>query len=270
MTLPGIDVSQYQTTTPQLRGFAFLFARATYNLTPDTHYAEHTAAAVAAGIVRGAYHFGTGASTPQAQAAAFLANAHDAQILALDLEGDPSPMTGSQAALFLQTVKATDPLHRKVGLYHSLSGYPTGIGQDFNWVAAWQATPPGIPWAFWQYTSSGSVPGYAGHVDLDSFNGTQAQLNAMAGIVPPKPVAWTLHIAAGTRIVMLANLATRGCITGYTDRPWAGNASSAPCREPKLTPGCAHGSARIAYVTRGAFSGKWVLLAGGVTATPNA
>jgi len=185
MTLPGLDVSTYQATTPPLAGFAFMFARATYNLSPDARYDQHMAAAKAAGIVRGAYHFGTGASTPQAQASAFLASAHDAQILALDLEGDPHPMTQPQAALFISTVRATDPLHRKIGLYHSLSGFPSGIGQDFNWVAAWQATAPVVPWAFWQFTSSGSVPGYAGHLDLDQFNGTQAQLNAMAGIVPP-------------------------------------------------------------------------------------
>jgi lysozyme len=30
----------------------------------------------------------------------------------------------------------------------------------------------GNGWTFWQYTSSGSVPGIVGRVDLDHFNGT--------------------------------------------------------------------------------------------------
>jgi lysozyme len=30
----------------------------------------------------------------------------------------------------------------------------------------------GNGWSFWQYTSSGSVPGITGRVDLDRFNGT--------------------------------------------------------------------------------------------------
>lgn len=53
------------------------------------------------------------------------------------------------------------------------------------WVAAWgnnDAIPDAVPgsdewpfWAVWQYSSTGSVPGIAGRVDLNHFNGTIEQ-----------------------------------------------------------------------------------------------
>ena len=31
---------------------------------------------------------------------------------------------------------------------------------------------PGQPWAFWQYSGTGAVPGISGHVDLNVFYGS--------------------------------------------------------------------------------------------------
>jgi GH25 family lysozyme M1 (1,4-beta-N-acetylmuramidase) len=54
-------------------------------------------------------------------------------------------------------------------------------GYKVLWIAHWTtASVPTLPangwggngWTFWQYTSSGSVPGIVGRVDLDHFNGT--------------------------------------------------------------------------------------------------
>jgi GH25 family lysozyme M1 (1,4-beta-N-acetylmuramidase) len=54
-------------------------------------------------------------------------------------------------------------------------------GYDVLWIAHWTtAGQPTLPaagwgaagWTFWQYTSSGTVPGMAGSVDLDRYNGT--------------------------------------------------------------------------------------------------
>jgi GH25 family lysozyme M1 (1,4-beta-N-acetylmuramidase) len=53
-------------------------------------------------------------------------------------------------------------------------------GYSVLWIAHWtSAEAPSVPasnwsgngWTFWQYTSSGSVPGIGGRVDLDRFNG---------------------------------------------------------------------------------------------------
>jgi GH25 family lysozyme M1 (1,4-beta-N-acetylmuramidase) len=58
--------------------------------------------------------------------------------------------------------------------------FATG-GHDALWIAHWTtADAPTVPandwggygWTFWQYTSSGSVPGIDGRVDLDRFRYT--------------------------------------------------------------------------------------------------
>ena len=174
--LNGIDCSRYQSTTPSLTGLSFLFARATYATWPDPVYQTHISNARKAGLIVGAYHFGTAAPVAS-QVAAFLAAAGSVDLYALDLEsngGQPS-MTWTQARAFIAAVKATG---RTIGLYHSESGYPS-LGQDFDWVANW-STIPARHWDFHQYRGS--------PLDLDHFNGTLAQLRALAGKpVPPAP-----------------------------------------------------------------------------------
>ena len=54
-------------------------------------------------------------------------------------------------------------------------------GYEVLWVAHWTtAADPTVPggawgangWTFWQYTSAGVVPGIAGRVDLNRYNGS--------------------------------------------------------------------------------------------------
>lgn len=152
----GIDVSKWQTTTPSLADKAFLIARASIGTTPDDRYAQHIAAARAAGIITGAYHFNwnTGAS-PAEQARYFLARAGEVDLYALDVEGAHG-FSHEQTATFIDEIHA----HGKtIGLYHSRSGY-FDAGQDWRWIAYWPAdhdTAPSIPWDIWQY---GSDPSY--------------------------------------------------------------------------------------------------------------
>src|SRR5207245_9703027 len=54
------------------------------------------------------------------------------------------------------------------------------------WVANYGATCPSMPvgwsqWKFWQTSSTGSVSGITGAVDLDEFNGTLADLMSFGG-----------------------------------------------------------------------------------------
>ena len=53
-------------------------------------------------------------------------------------------------------------------------------GYSVLWIAHWtSATQPAVPaagwggagWTFWQHSSTGTVPGISGQVDLDRFNG---------------------------------------------------------------------------------------------------
>jgi hypothetical protein len=58
------------------------------------------------------------------------------------------------------------------------------------WVANWGVTCPSLPaggWStfqMWQKADNGAVSGISGNVDLDEFNGTLAQLQAIAGGAP--------------------------------------------------------------------------------------
>lgn len=176
-TVRGIDISHWQEPTPTLAGLAFAFAKASQGTATDHMFATHTAAFRKAGIVRGAYHFGVGDVSPAAQAAAFLSAAGDAELLALDLESNPSgaSMSEAQAGTFIDAIHARG---HKIGLYHSASGFPE-IGQDWDWVADWSTTPPTRHWAFWQRRG--------GPLDLDVFNGTIAALHKLAGRAAPAP-----------------------------------------------------------------------------------
>lgn len=176
MTLKGIDVSQWQATTPSLTGLSFLFARASIGLDPDTKYKAHVANARAVGLVVGAYHFNWREISVSAQVRTFLAAAGDADLLVVDVEGNHA-FTLGQTRDFITGVKAADTKHRKVGLYMSESGFYLTAGQDFNWIANWSHEPV-KDWSFWQYRGS--------PLDLDYFAGTAADLTKLAG-VPTAP-----------------------------------------------------------------------------------
>lgn len=147
--LLGKDVSHYQAPadwSPAPLGF--LIARATIGTQPDALYARHIAQARRAGLVTGAYHFNHGPIAVAAQVGAFLEAAGDVDGLALDVEGADA-FTGAQAAEFIDRVQQTG---RRIGLYHSRSGYPASAwGADWRWVADWGQTAPPIPWDVWQF-----------------------------------------------------------------------------------------------------------------------
>lgn len=180
--LRGVDVSAHQTTTPDLTGLDFLFARATIAMRTDPMYPVHTAAARKAGLVTGAYHFNWSTLPVIDQADLFLATARDADLLALDVElnddrhGTVTPaFTPAQAAQFIDRIHRAG---RTIGLYHSQSGF-FDAGQDWNWIANRRTTPPPAPWAFWQYRGT--------PLDLDYFAGTRADLDRLKGA----PMAYT-------------------------------------------------------------------------------
>jgi hypothetical protein len=165
--IEGIDISRWQASTPSLTGRAFVIARATYGIARDARYAMHAQNVRAAGKVLGAYAFGRNMAVDE-QVAAFLANAPDADLYALDLEkdGDDPRMTSAQARAFLAAVQATG---RRIGLYMSEAAF-VDLGQDWDWVANWSREPH-RHWDVWQYRGS--------PLDLDRFDGTAADLLAL-------------------------------------------------------------------------------------------
>jgi len=167
----GIDVSKWQAKTPSLAGRSMLFARASIGTQVDPKYKMHIKNARKAGLIVGAYHFNWDTVPVADQVKAFLAAAGAVDFYFIDVEG-------KHAFDHAQTAKFIDGMHaagKRCGLYHSQSGY-FDAGQDYEWVAKWSAAPPAHHWDFWQYRGS--------PLDLDRFNGTLAQLKALAQIVP--------------------------------------------------------------------------------------
>jgi hypothetical protein len=79
------------------------------------------------------------------------------------------------------------------------------------WVAHWTSgpapSPPagnwgGVGWTFWQYTSGGAVPGIAGRVDLNRFNGTDLTLVLLTnGVINPVGQTPTLTLTPSTSVI---------------------------------------------------------------------
>ncbi len=199
--LEGIDVSNWQGTINWTqvasagKKFAIIKATEADNFY-DAKYALNHSAAKAAGLWTGAYHFAQPSSAPNdaiLEADWFAAHASLGPgdlIPALDLEA-----TGglSVAALQAWVTAFLGEVTAKVGMrpmiYTSPNFWKTYMGDSHAladagyktlWIAHWGVSSPTVPannwgghgWTFWQYTSSGTVPGIVGRVDLDRFNGT--------------------------------------------------------------------------------------------------
>lgn len=174
MTIEGIDVSEWQTTTPSLVGLDFVIVKASEGTRPDPMYAHHVANVKAAGLVTGAYHFNRADVNIANQVDAFIKVAGDVDLYALDVE-EESPagvqrFSLAQAQTFISRFRSITG--KKIGLYASESGY-IEAGQDFDWVAHYGVAVPTRHWDFHQYTST--------PIDKNRFNGDKAALLALAG-----------------------------------------------------------------------------------------
>jgi lysozyme len=196
----GIDVSYHQGTIDWTRvaaaGKRFAYVRASAGtLTADSAYATNRAGARAAGLTMGSYHFAnpdSAANDAANEAAWFLRNATVTSgdlLPVLDLEvtnGLDAAALLAWAQTWLQDVEAatgvrpviyTTPAFWTTSMantdWFARNGYRLWVA---HWTTASQPTVPAANWAgqgwtFWQHSSTGSVPGVAGSVDLDRFNG---------------------------------------------------------------------------------------------------
>jgi lysozyme len=166
----------------------------------DNMYQQNRQKAQAAGLLWGAYHFGS-AADGAAQADFFLskANPDDKTLLVLDYEPNGnSTMTLAQAKAFvtrIQQVTGKFPGFYSGSLIkEQLGGKPADpvLSQCFLWLAQYGPAPTHIPatwptWTMWQYTDGNvgpqphSVDGI-GNCDRDQFNGTLAALQQLWGV----------------------------------------------------------------------------------------
>ncbi|HEY0384265.1 MAG TPA: glycoside hydrolase family 25 protein [Candidatus Elarobacter sp.] len=213
----GIDISAYQPNVnfSQVHGagYSFVYVKATESTGyTSSEFGSQWHGAAAAGMLRGGYHFFDFNASPLAQAAHFLATcppAKGALPPMLDLETTdgvpPAPQNVADVAAFLHVVeKATGVrcvLYINYGCWSGTLGGTAGFSGHPFWAPSYlngvngppptQSTPPIMQppppqitawstWTFWQYSQTGQVPGIAGAVDLDVFNGSLAQLQALA------------------------------------------------------------------------------------------
>jgi GH25 family lysozyme M1 (1,4-beta-N-acetylmuramidase) len=164
----------------------------------DPTFAINRAKAQAAGLMFGAYHFGTG-DDGVAQANHLLATVGDTThtLLVLDLEANPvgPSMSLGDARAFVTQVNAVTG--RYPGLYSGSyikeqlgSASDPVLAQCWLWLAEYGPTPI-VPanwptWTMWQYTDGAYgpephiVPG-VGRCDRDMFNGGEDQLQRLWG-----------------------------------------------------------------------------------------
>ena len=211
-TVKGIDVSKWQETINWTKvkaaGYGFAFIRisdgANYQ---DAKFTSNWAGAKSVGIIRGAYQFFRPTQSVTAQADMMIAKLGGQYTPGdlppvIDVEDDGGL---SQATVASRTRQWVDRVQAALGVapivytgkyfWRDEVGSPASFGPNPLWIAQYTTLCPDIPgpwskWTFWQYTDSGSVPGIAGPVDTNRFNGSLAQLQAFAAGTPPKPLAF--------------------------------------------------------------------------------
>lgn len=201
-TMNGIDVSYHQGTIDWARvaraGKRFAFVRASAGtLTADVAYDANRTGARMAGLAVGSYHFAnpdTAANDAANEAAWFLQQATIASgdllpVLDLEVSNGLSPaalttwaqtwLSQVHAATGVRPIIYTTPTFWSTSMadtaWFAQNGYPV------LWIAHWTtASSPTVPaanwaghgWTFWQHSSTGTVPGISGPVDLDRYAGS--------------------------------------------------------------------------------------------------
>lgn len=213
----GIDVSVFQGNinwnTVRNSGVEYSFIKATEGVGfVDSRFTQNIQGATSAGVLAGPYHYARpDSSTSNPLDAVNEANHFLSQIEpyydtgmylppVLDVEEFDLGLSISQTRSFISNwvQDFSDTVQNSLGvrpvIYASQSAANTYFtstvaSQHDLWVAWWKGTGTTDPplqsdnpnwnlWEHWQYTATGSVPGIAGDVDLDVFNGTRQELEA--------------------------------------------------------------------------------------------
>jgi len=182
----GIDVSSHQGTIDwqQVRqaGYQFAFIRASRGNIPDINFLLNWQGAHAAGMLVAPYHVVYAEPSAAEQACFFLGQlpASFTCPLVLDVEVEP------KAAVLQRAREIMELLHPHHAVIYTGAWWwdVAAAGQNVEWakqadlwIASYTNEPrmparPWNDWRVWQYTSSGSIPGIEGRVDMNEYNGT--------------------------------------------------------------------------------------------------
>jgi lysozyme len=203
VTVPGYDVSHYQSTnihaTMKSAGKKFAIIKAIQGeAINDALYYAHWKAALAAGMIVGAYNFFDPAQSIDIQAKHFLSVVGKLGPGTLgpicdfeQLDGTSALKSGQEVHDYMVELTGLVGRPNDGGIYGSpsflqASGLPADCAQKFwLWIAEYQANmaegpqipPPYKVATMWQFTDGGSS-----NLDLNLFNGSLAQLQKLAGL----------------------------------------------------------------------------------------
>ena len=186
--LQGVDVSEFQGDFNFAgRGLSFGFARVSDGDTIiDPTFSEDWAHMKALGLKRGAYQFFRPSESVTAQAAIMVGRV--GRLGAGDLpsvadvevtEGESDATIGAKVREWAGLVEAGTGRKPIIYTYSSFFSSNPGLGSYPLWIADYGPSCPSLPpgwstWTFWQYSDGN------GSLDHDVFNGTRAELDALA------------------------------------------------------------------------------------------
>jgi GH25 family lysozyme M1 (1,4-beta-N-acetylmuramidase) len=200
----GIDVSYWQGSNidwarVRASGKRFAFMRVSYGAQAgvDSTFRRNWTESKANGVLRGAYQYFLPAQDTSAQANLVVRElgrlgAGDLPAV-IDVEQAPNGITAAQYAqkvadwvAIVEQGTGKRPIVYTGKYFWNDNVQSSAFGDHPLWLAAYVSGCPDTPrpwtkWTFWQFTDSGSVPGIAGNVDVNVFDGTVADLEALAG-----------------------------------------------------------------------------------------
>lgn len=231
MTIDVVDLSHYQ-PTPDWDALKGADIRGVIvKCTEGDHYVDHTFrarydAAIAAGMPVCTYHFmRPGSIVNQLDHYISTLNPRRGERVCLDHEDNKVSLQDLEAAVqyllsdkrgFQVTIYSGNVIKEQLGNRHS-----EVLAQTSLWLAQYGTANPSWPtetwpsWTLWQYSQTGRVPGIAGDVDVNKFNGDPDNVARWIGpaaqvavppAVPRKPaVRVAVEVPAGMDVEVTVN-----------------------------------------------------------------
>ena len=200
-TVRGIDVSEHQGEIDwdavAADGVEFAYIRVSDSLSRmDPYFERNWQEAGRVGLLRGVYQYFRPSQDPVAQAQVLLDAmgpiGPDILPPMFDIETDSNQtdaVVSARAQVWLEMVENATGVRPIVYTYPSFwaeNDFEGNWSDYLLWIANYEVECPLVPddwnrWAFFQYSSTGAVDGISGNVDLNDFNGSYAELQALAG-----------------------------------------------------------------------------------------